>query len=179
MHTYTQMYIRKQIQAIESDTSLDESERTRRKQVTESTVQSCAYITRTYIQCIIHHALYTCTHTYPTYTYTHIQNLLKLSLGSSSSGMSPEAVIQPHSLPSSVSDALEAMVGGGLDDLTLEDIESSNTNLADDASEVTSVHVCTCMYDIRYLHNHVTGLLYLNCVSKNFSYIFSCVCGRN
>ena len=37
--------------------------------------------------------------------------------------MSPEALQQSHSLPSSVSDALEAMVGGGLDDLTLEDID--------------------------------------------------------
>ena len=38
--------------------------------------------------------------------------------------MSPDA-LQSHSLPSSVSDALEAMVGGGLDDLTLEDIDPS------------------------------------------------------
>ena len=48
--------------------------------------------------------------------------------------MSPDATLQPHSLPSSVSDALEAMVGGGLDDLTLEDIDPSN--LTDDPSEV-------------------------------------------
>ena len=79
-----------------------------------------------------------------TYTHTHTQNLLKLSLGSSSSGMSPDAVIQPHSLPSSVSDALEAMVGGGLDDLTLEDIDSSSTNLTDDPSEVDKLQVLFC-----------------------------------
>lgn len=48
--------------------------------------------------------------------------------------MSPEATLQPHSLPSSVSDALEAMVGGGLDDLTLEDIDPSN--LTDEPPEV-------------------------------------------
>ena len=40
--------------------------------------------------------------------------------------MSPEA-LQSHSLPSSVSDALEAMVGGGLDDLTLEDIDPTSS----------------------------------------------------
>ena len=55
--------------------------------------------------------------------------------------MSPEATLQPHSLPSSVSDALEAMVGGGLDDLTLEDIDPSN--LTDEPPEVR-VCVCVC-----------------------------------
>ncbi len=48
--------------------------------------------------------------------------------------MSPDAALQPHSLPSSVSDALEAMVGGGLDDLTLEDIETGN--LTEEPAEV-------------------------------------------
>ena len=47
--------------------------------------------------------------------------------------MSPEALQQSHSLPSSVSDALEAMVGGGLDDLTLEDIDP--TTLAEDQQQ--------------------------------------------
>ncbi len=47
------------------------------------------------------------------------------------SGMSPETTFQSHSLPSSVTDTLEAMVGGGLDDLTLEDIQV-DTNLTDD-----------------------------------------------
>lgn len=69
-----------------------------------------------------------------TCTRTHSQNLLRLSFSSVSAGMSPDATLQPHSLPSSVSDALEAMVGGGLDDLTLEDIDPSN--LTDDPSEV-------------------------------------------
>ena len=32
-HTHVKAYLRKQIQAIDGDTSLDESERTRRKQV--------------------------------------------------------------------------------------------------------------------------------------------------
>lgn len=90
-------YIRKQIQAIDADTSLDENERSRRK-----------------------------------------QNLLRLSYGSGA-GMSPEATLQQsHSLPSSVSDALEAMVGGGLDDLTLEDIDTTSSNLTEEPSEVYS-----------------------------------------
>lgn len=68
-----------------------------------------------------------------------MQNLLRLSLGSAAgSGLSPEAAsFQSHSLPSSVSDALEAMVGGGLDDLTLEDIDS--TNFTDEPHEVVVV----------------------------------------
>lgn len=37
--------------------------------------------------------------------------------------MSPEGLLQGQSLPSSVSDALEAMVGGGLDDLTVGDLD--------------------------------------------------------
>lgn len=49
--------------------------------------------------------------------------------------MSPEA-LQSHSLPSSVSDALEAMVGGGLDDLTLEDIDPSSLAEEQQQSEV-------------------------------------------
>ncbi len=49
--------------------------------------------------------------------------------------MSPDtAYPQAHSLPSSVSDTLEAMVGGGLDDLTLEDIDSGG--LTDESAEV-------------------------------------------
>lgn len=44
--------------------------------------------------------------------------------------MSPESAFQSHSLPSSVTDTLEAVVGGGLDDLTLEDIDP--TNLAEE-----------------------------------------------
>ncbi len=49
--------------------------------------------------------------------------------------MSPDTNFpQAHSLPSSVSDTLEAMVGGGLDDLTLEDIDSAG--LTDDPSDV-------------------------------------------
>lgn len=68
-----QTYIRKQMQAIDADTSLDETERARRK-----------------------------------------QNLLRLSLGAVGAGVSPEVgQLQSHSLPSSVSDALEAM---GLED---------------------------------------------------------------
>ncbi len=59
---------------------------------------------------------------------------MRLSL-SSSAGMSPDTNFpQAHSLPSSVSDTLEAMVGGGLDDLTLEDIDSAG--LTDDPSDV-------------------------------------------
>ena len=52
--------------------------------------------------------------------------------------MSPDAA-QSHSLPSSVSDALEAMVGGGLDDLTLEDIDPSSTLAEEQQSEVCTV----------------------------------------
>jgi hypothetical protein len=54
------------------------------------------------------------------------QNVMKLSLTSSvpySSG-SPH-VQQASSLPSSVSDTLEAMVGPSLDDLTLDDITTT------------------------------------------------------
>ena len=50
--------------------------------------------------------------------------------------------IQSHSLPSSVTDTLEAMVGGGLDDLTLEDIDPTNANLTEDQSEV---RFCECV----------------------------------
>jgi hypothetical protein len=55
-----------------------------------------------------------------------MQNVMKLSLTSSvpySSG-SPH-VQQASSLPSSVSDTLEAMVGPSLDDLTLDDITTT------------------------------------------------------
>ena len=73
------------------------------------------------------------------YRYSNIQSLLRKSL-SSTSGMSPDTALpQAHSLPSSVSDTLEAMVGGGLDDLTLEDIEPAG--LADEPSEVQHVYI--------------------------------------
>lgn len=71
------------------------------------------------------------------HTIHQSQSLLRLSLGSGGPGMSPDA-LQSHSLPSSVSDALEAMVGGGLDDLTLEDIDP--TTLAEDQQQ-SEVHV--------------------------------------
>lgn len=61
------------------------------------------------------------------------QNLLRLSLGAVGAGVSPEAVPpQSHSLPSSVSDALEAM---GMEDLHLEDLDP--TVLRDDPQEVS------------------------------------------
>ena len=54
-------------------------------------------------------------------------------------GVSPEAIPpQSHSLPSSVSDALEAM---GMEDLNLEDLEAGG--LRDDPQEVC---VCVCVY---------------------------------
>jgi hypothetical protein len=85
-----EVYIRKQMQLIDADTSLDESEKQRRK-----------------------------------------QNLLRLSLGAVGAGFSPEAVPpMSHSLPSSVSDALEAM---GMEDLNLEDLDSGP--LRDDPQE--------------------------------------------
>ena len=61
--------------------------------------------------------------------------------------MSPEA-LQSHSLPSSVSDALEAMVGGGLDDLTLEDIDPSN--LAEEQQSEVSCNLCVHVNLSRY-----------------------------
>ena len=51
--------------------------------------------------------------------------------------MSPEATFQSHSLPSSVTDTLEAMVGGGLDDLTLEDIQVDSNLPEDQPPEVS------------------------------------------
>ena len=84
-----------------------------------------------------------------------IQNLLRLSLGSGGPGMSPEA-LQSHSLPSSVSDALEAMVGGGLDDLTLEDIDPSS--LAEEQQQQQS-EVYTLWY-IQIYYNTVTVRAY-------------------
>ena len=53
--------------------------------------------------------------------------------------MSPEA-LQSHSLPSSVSDALEAMVGGGLDDLTLEDIDPTSSLAEEQQQQQSEVH---------------------------------------
>ena len=121
-----QSYIRKQIQTIEEDPALDEGEKTRRKQV-------C---------CLCSAGLCSTPHL--------PQNLLRLSFGITG-GESPEAPLQPHSLPSSVSDALEAMVGGGLDDLTLEDIDS--TGLSDEPSaDVCCEAVCVCVCVCEVLH---------------------------
>ena len=57
-----------------------------------------------------------------------LQNLLRLSFGSigaaAAAGFSPEAGYQAGSLPSSVSDALEAVVGPALDDLSLDELET-------------------------------------------------------
>ena len=57
------------------------------------------------------------------------QSLLRLSFGSMGAaavaGFSPDTTtFQPGSLPSSVSDALEAVVGQGVDDLSLDDLET-------------------------------------------------------
>jgi len=54
--------------------------------------------------------------------------------------MSPDPAMA-HSLPSSVSDTLEAMVGGGLDDLTLEDIDTAS--FTDEPSDVST---CIMIY---------------------------------
>ena len=62
--------------------------------------------------------------------------------------MSPDASFQSHSLPSSVTDTLEAMVGGGLDDLTLEDIDS--TNLTEEQQQTTEV--CVMDWFLSYKH---------------------------
>ena len=78
--------------------------------------------------------MYTCTYVH-VHTIHQPQSLLRLSLSSGGPGMSPDA-LQSHSLPSSVSDALEAMVGGGLDDLTLEDIDPSALTEDQQQSEV-------------------------------------------
>ena len=48
--------------------------------------------------------------------------MLRLSLGPAGS---PHVIQQASSLPSSVSDTLEAMVGPSLEDLTLDDISAS------------------------------------------------------
>ena len=61
------------------------------------------------------------------------QNLLRLSFGSA--GLSPDAQLQSHSLPSSVSDALEAM---GMEDLNLEELESGG--LREEPQEVRALH---------------------------------------
>ena len=57
------------------------------------------------------------------------QSLLRLSFGSMGAaavaGFSPDTTtFQPGSLPSSVSDALEAVVGQAVDDLSLDDLET-------------------------------------------------------
>ena len=71
-------------------------------------------------------------HTLITHTHSSLsQNLLRLSFGGTAPGVSPEATFQAHSLPSSVSDALEAM---GLDDLTMEEIDSTNNSEDTDVS---------------------------------------------
>ena len=66
--------------------------------------------------------------------------------------MSPEA-LQSHSLPSSVSDALEAMVGGGLDDLTLEDIDPTSS-LAEEQQQQQSEVLYMDVYKIAIVHVH-------------------------
>ena len=65
------------------------------------------------------------------------QNLLRLSFGGP--GVSPDAG-QAHSLPSSVSDALEAM---GMEDLNLEDLDPGG--LKDDPQEVAHSTVSACL----------------------------------
>ena len=72
--------------------------------------------------------------------------MLRHSLEGGAAGVSPDTNIQSHSLPSSVTDTLEAMVGGGLDDLTLEDIDPTNANLTEEQSEVC---VCVCVRILR------------------------------
>ena len=71
--------------------------------------------------------------------------------------MSPDA-LQSHSLPSSVSDALEAMVGGGLDDLTLEDIDPSN--LAEEQQSEVMIHTYTHTYIHTHMHTYVCTMRY-------------------
>ena len=66
--------------------------------------------------------------------YLPFQNLLRLSLGAAGAGVSPDAgQLQSHSLPSSVSDALEAM---GMEDLNLEELDPGG--LRDDPQEVNT-----------------------------------------
>ena len=59
-HAYTQTYIRKQIQVIEGDTSLDETERTRRKQVSPPVQYALPWyaIPHYYLQGLVHCAGY-------------------------------------------------------------------------------------------------------------------------
>ena len=130
-----QSYIRRQMQAIDANTSLDEVERARRKQV-----HSVWYM--------------------PYLRSSHPQNLLRLSLGAAGAGVSPEAgQLQSHSLPSSVSDALEAM---GMEDLHLEELEAGA--LRDDPQEVCHITLKTrpiYMYMFNAcVHVHV-GIAYL------------------
>lgn len=66
-----------------------------------------------------------CTHVIILVLQCRVQ-ILRLSLEGVAAGLSPDINVQSHSLPSSVTDTLEAMVGGGLDDLTLEDIDPAN-----------------------------------------------------
>ena len=60
--------------------------------------------------------------------------------------MSPEAgPLQSHSLPSSVSDALEAM---GMEDLNLDELESGG--LRDDSQEVQNIMIQCYAYSYIY-----------------------------
>ena len=69
-----------------------------------------------------------------------LQNLLRLSFGSmgaaAAAGFSPDAGFQASSLPSSVSDALEAVVGPSLDDLSLDEIEAIGSSEHQGEAEV-------------------------------------------
>ena len=51
------------------------------------------------------------------------QQLLRAPFGGGAA--SPEGFLQNQSFPSPVSDALDAMAGGGLDDLTVGDLDSA------------------------------------------------------
>ena len=73
--------------------------------------------------------------------FSSSKNILKLSLISAqppSSG-SPH-MVQPSSLPSSVSETLEAMVGTSLDDLSLDDLVNTTIQDAAETPEVEVVH---------------------------------------
>lgn len=100
------------------------------------------------------------------HTHNTPQSLLRLSLGSGGPGMSPEA-LQSHSLPSSVSDALEAMVGGGLDDLTLEDIEPSTIaeEQQQQQSEVRGNCFTVCLFVVLGNHSKEFAYEWLQCGS--------------
>ena len=64
--------------------------------------------------------------------------------------MSPEGLLQGHSLPSSVSDALEAMVGGPLDDLTVGDLDSA-AGLHNEMQADVSPPCCICGVQTEWL----------------------------